>query len=331
LGGGFFLDKKNEKNAIFAALKHKNMRFVDIKNDVAFRKIFGNDKKTGALISFLNAVLELEGTSRVAKVVILNPYLLPRIRGEKASIIDVRATDQKGRKFVVEMQIAEKKGFDKRVQFYTAKDYSLQINQGEDYPLLKPTYFIGILDFNFGKGNDYHAKHLIIEQETGDNLLKDMKFAFIQLKKFKKKINELITPIDKWTFFFKNAKDLKFIPENVDDKGLKEAYDEAEKFNWDKDELIEYDKASIKVQDDRGEREFAFESGLDVGREEGKEIGREEGKEIGREEGIEIGMEQKEIAAVLGLHKNGVSASIIAVSLQISENRVLEIIFKNKK
>jgi flagellar biosynthesis/type III secretory pathway protein FliH len=36
------------------------MKFVDIKNDVAFRKIFGNEKKTEILISFLNAVLHLD-------------------------------------------------------------------------------------------------------------------------------------------------------------------------------------------------------------------------------------------------------------------------------
>ena len=97
------------------------MRFADIKNDVAFRKIFGNKKKTICLISFLNAVLELEGSNRVVKVTLIDPYLVPRIKGEKASIIDVRATDMRGRQFIIEMQVADKKGFAKRVQYYTAK------------------------------------------------------------------------------------------------------------------------------------------------------------------------------------------------------------------
>lgn len=33
------------------------MRFVDVKNDVAFRKIFGDENKKVILISILNAVL----------------------------------------------------------------------------------------------------------------------------------------------------------------------------------------------------------------------------------------------------------------------------------
>jgi predicted transposase/invertase (TIGR01784 family) len=251
----------------------KIMKFVDIKNDVAFRKIFGNEKKSICLISFLNAVLELKGSDRVAKVTIINPYLLPRIAGEKSSIIDVRATDQKGRQFVVEMQVADKTGFDKRVQYYTAKDYSMQIDKGEDYPLLRPTYFIGILNFNFGEGKNYLSKHLIVEEETGDNLLSDIKFAFIQLTKFKKKETELKTAIDKWTYFIKNAKNLTVVPRNTDDEGLKEAYNEADKHNWSKDELMTYDSAGMREADTEQELLKATQSGKDEGKMEEKKQG----------------------------------------------------------
>jgi hypothetical protein len=32
----------------------------------------------------------------------------------------------------------------------------MQIDKGEDYPLLHPAYFIGILDFPFGTDTDYN-------------------------------------------------------------------------------------------------------------------------------------------------------------------------------
>ncbi|MBF0609271.1 MAG: PD-(D/E)XK nuclease family transposase [Magnetococcales bacterium] len=35
------------------------MQFVDVRSDIAFKKIFGNEGKKGILISFLNAVLGL--------------------------------------------------------------------------------------------------------------------------------------------------------------------------------------------------------------------------------------------------------------------------------
>ncbi|MBT4605991.1 MAG: transposase, partial [Thiotrichales bacterium] len=37
------------------------MKFADPKNDIAFKKIFGDKNKTAVLISFLNAILEFEG------------------------------------------------------------------------------------------------------------------------------------------------------------------------------------------------------------------------------------------------------------------------------
>ena len=228
------------------------MKFVDVKNDIAFRKIFGNEKKTQILISFLNAILKLEEDQRIKEVSIINPYLLPRVAGEKASIIDVRAKDEKGRQFVVEMQVADVDGFDKRVQYYTCRDYSMQIERGEQYPLLKPTYFVGILDFNFFDSTDYLSNHIILNEKTHEHALTDIRFTFIELRKFNKAVNELKTLTEKWVFFIKNAENLEVIPENVNDEGLIEAYKDADKHNWRKEELIAYDNASIAVQDERG-------------------------------------------------------------------------------
>lgn len=233
------------------------MKFVDVKNDVAFRKIFGNEKKKVILISFLNAVLGLEGQDRIKDVTLLNPFQLPRLTGEKSSIIDVRATDEKGITFIVEMQVAEPDGFDKRVLYYTSKDYAGQINSGDDYPLLRPVYFIGILNFNYFIGEDYLSSHSIIDEATGDNGFKDLKFRFIELKKFNKKANELKSIIDKWTFFIKNAEDLEVMPDNVDDEGLKEAYEEAAQHNWSREAYDAYIYSGIREQDEKGRVELA--------------------------------------------------------------------------
>jgi predicted transposase/invertase (TIGR01784 family) len=290
------------------------MKFVDVKNDVAFRKIFGTAKKSICLISFLNAVLELEGMNRIKSVTLLNPYLIPRLAEEKSSIIDVRATDQKGRRFVVEMQVADKKGFKERVQYYTARDYSMQIDKGEDYTKLRPVYFIGILDFSNSRGVNYLSKHLTIEEETGDNVLDDIKYAFIQLPKFKKKEHELVSPTDKWTFFIKNAENLNVIPESVDEEGLLMAYQEADKHNWKKEELIAYDNASMRIQDARGERELV------------EEKAREEGKIEGKIEGAD----EKEIEMVLKPYRNEKTPQEISDFLEIPLERVHKIISDHK-
>ena len=236
------------------------MKFVDVKNDVAFRKIFGNEKKKVILISFLNAVLGLEGQNRVKEVTLLNPFQLPRIAGEKSSIIDVKATDEKGSTFIVEMQVAEPAGFDKRVLYYTSKDYAGQINIGEEYPKLRPVYFIGVLDFNYFSGKNYLSSHLIVDEETGECVFKDLNFRFIELRKFNKKASELKNIIDKWAYFIKNADELEVMPSDIDDEGLREAYEEAAQHNWSREEYDAYIYAGIREQDERGRVEKAIEN-----------------------------------------------------------------------
>jgi len=162
------------------------MKFVDVKNDIAFRKIFGNENKKEILISFLNAVLDLPEGKRIENVQIKNPFQLPQIKALKSSILDVLATDQRKITYIVEMQVEDLAGFDKRVQYYTAKQYSAQIKKAEEYPLLNQVIFIGILDFKFFRGKRYLTKHLIINQQTGNQDLSDIEFNFIELFNFVK-------------------------------------------------------------------------------------------------------------------------------------------------
>ena len=270
------------------------MRFVDVKNDVAFRKIFGNENKKVILISILNAVLGLEGQDRVRDVTLLNPYQLPRLAGEKSSIIDVKATDEKGATFIVEMQVAEPAGFDKRVLYYTSKDYAGQINSGDDYTLLRPVYFIGILNFNYFTGDDYLSSHSIIDEATGQNAFKDLKFRFIELKKFNKKEHELKSIVDKWTFFIKYAEDLDVMPANVDDEGLKEAYEAAAQHNWTKEAYDAYIYAGMREQDEKGR--------------------------------IQKAQENTRNQLIVSFYENGVPIGTIATSVGISESEVQRIL-----
>jgi predicted transposase/invertase (TIGR01784 family) len=228
------------------------MKFVDVTNDMAFRKIFGNENRKEVLISFLNAILLLENDKKIANVEILTPYQLPALKGGKVTIVDVKAKDQNGKEYIVEMQVAELDGFDKRVLYYASKSYSSQIERGDLYEKLNPTFFIGILDFEITQNNNYISRHKIIDIQTGENLISDIEFTFIELPKFNKNETELTSIVDQWVYFIKNAENLNVIPENVQDEGLKSAYEDADKHNWTKAELDAYDYNWMRQQDERG-------------------------------------------------------------------------------
>jgi predicted transposase/invertase (TIGR01784 family) len=302
------------------------MQFVDIKNDIAFRKIFGNEKKTVILISFLNAVLRLEGDRRIKAITIENPFQLPILLNMKASIIDVKAKDYLGNTFIIEMQVADVAGMDKRLLYYTSKEYSQQIVSGEQYTDLNPVIFIGIFDFNFTEGVDYYSHHAICNVKTQERIIKDMDFYFIELPKFQKEAKNLDNITDKWIYFIKEAENLKVVPENLNDEGLTEAYADANKNSWTLEALNAYDYAAMREQDQRGRLQKAEQKAAEKGMARGLEEGMAKGIAEGIAKGMEKGMEEKEIEAVLGLNRIGLEKEKIAEALNISVQRVLQII-----
>ncbi len=236
------------------------MKFADIKNDIAFRKIFGNETKTEILISFLNAVLKLEDDKQIDLIEILNPYQLPRMAGSKSTILDVRARDKAGNSYIVEMQVTDKIGLDKRIVYYSARGYASQLDAGENYYKLKPIIFIGILDFEYLESPNYLSRHLILDSETKEHKLKDLEFSFIELPKFNKTEQELKNLVEKWIFFIKNAENLQIIPKNLDDKGLEIAYQQADRHTWTREELEEYEYALMRETDEIARELFVEET-----------------------------------------------------------------------
>lgn len=269
------------------------MKFVDVTNDIAFRKIFGNDSKKKALMSFLNAVINLPKNEQIMEVDIINPYQLGKLSDGKSTIVDVKAKDEKGNIFIVEMQIAEFDFFHKRILYYTSQSYVAQIDKGVQYDKLRPVYFIGILEFEIGQNQTYFSRHKVLDVETHEQIIQDVEFNFIELPKFNKTLDQLETSIDQWTYFIKNAENLTLMPESVQDEGLKEAYTEANQQNWTKAELDDYLRASIKERDDIGRIEFAERMAEKKGKEKEK---RETAKKL-----RQLGVNLATIAAATGL------------------------------
>jgi len=191
------------------------MKFADPKNDIAFKKIFGDENHKEVLISFLNAVLDFQGEQTIVDVELANPYQVPKIEALKETILDIKATNQKQEHFIVEMQKKDLGDFTKRSLYYTAKAYVNQLDAGKNYHKLKKVYFIGLLNFTMFEGGSCISRHLILNQETNTQDLDDFEFCFIELPKFSTPLVELNTLLDKWLYFIKNAASLEMVPKEL--------------------------------------------------------------------------------------------------------------------
>ncbi|MBI2479327.1 MAG: Rpn family recombination-promoting nuclease/putative transposase [Planctomycetia bacterium] len=84
-------------------------------NDFAFKKTFGSPENKQALMSLLNAILELP--SPIVDVTIENPYSQQDFQDDKLSILDVKALDQSGSIYNIEMQLTVHHGLVQRIVF----------------------------------------------------------------------------------------------------------------------------------------------------------------------------------------------------------------------
>ena len=261
------------------------MYFADPKNDLAFKKIFGDENKKEILISLLNAILDFQNDKLIVDVTIANPYQVPKIPDLKETILDIKAKNKNGDEFIVEMQKKHLGDFAKRSLYYTSKAYISQLSKGADYSKLNKIYFIGIVDFSMFEGEEFISRHLILNKETLKQELSDFEFTFIELKKFNKELNELQSTLEKWIYFIKNANNLTIIPTQFKDiQEFKEAFEIASQYNWDTKELEIYDYMTLKAYDEVNALKTAEGKGEARGEIRGEARGEARGMEKGREE-----------------------------------------------
>ena len=158
-------------------------KYLDPKNDVAFRKIFGTEKNKDILIHFLNDMLNFKGKSCIDTVEFLSPILDPEIALKKESIVDVLCKDKEGVQYIIEMQVSRSKGFEKRAQYYASKAYCRQADKSGVYANLKEIIFIAIANtVLFPDKKEYKSDHIILDKNSHEHDLKgdcNIKVAFL--------------------------------------------------------------------------------------------------------------------------------------------------------
>ena len=242
-------------------------KFLDPKNDFCFKKIFGSEKNKDILIHFLNDMLVFKENLPIKNVTFLKTIQEPEIAVQKTSIVDVLCKDERGNQYIVEIQVAKEKGFEKRAQYYAAKAYCSQAHVGGTYADLKEIIFLAIADFViFPNKTAYKSDHIVLDKETCENDLKDFSFTFLELPKFNKNINNLETIIEKWAYFFKHAEtasehDVEKIIEG--DDIMERAYEELNRFSWNEEELLTYEQSEKYYNSYVATMENKYEEGIE--------------------------------------------------------------------
>ncbi len=286
-------------------------KYINPFTDFGFKKLFGEEggaekPQTSPtnifLLDFLNELLkEEQGT--ITELTYLKNEHLGNTEVNRKAVFDLYCTNEKGEKFIVELQKTKQKFFKDRALYYSTFPIQEQAKKGSDWDSqLEKVYTIAILDFEFDDDKDtpdkfrYNVK--LAESETKKVFYEKFIFIYLVMPKFKKTLEELETKLDKWLYVIKNLHLMDSIPEKLEDNVFLQLFETAEIAKFSREEYQNYED-SLKYYRD-------IKNSLDTAKEEGREEGRVEEK-------IEIAK---------NLLKLGISYEIIETSTGLSKEEI---------
>ena len=255
-------------------------KYINPYTDFGFKLLFGTAMNKELLISFLNALLFKEET--VKDVTYLNAEHLDTQEYDRRAVFDVYCENEKGEKFLVEMQRGEQQFFKDRSVYYATFPIREQSQRGKwDYEL-KAVYIIGILNFTFNDtdGDYFHHEVKLVDLYTHKVFYDKLTFIYLEMPKFNKKEDELESMFDKWLFVLRNLSSLFERPRALQNRVFDRLFEAAEIAKFNPKELGEYWESLKNFRDWYS----VMPTQLKKGREEGLKEGLEKGLEQGRKE-----------------------------------------------
>ncbi|WP_080905296.1 Rpn family recombination-promoting nuclease/putative transposase [Parabacteroides sp. Marseille-P3160] len=278
-------------------------RYVNPYTDFGFKKLFGTEMNKELLISFLNALLHGEQT--VVDVTYLNNEHLGAYGGERRAIFDVYCENDRGEKFIVEMQNVYQQFFKDRSVFYATFPIREQAKRGDWDFRLAAVYTIGILNFVFEEDRYspeyFYHRVMLMDVERKEVFYDKLTFIYLEIPKFNKTEDLLETMFDKWMFVLRNLTRLMERPAALQERVFEHMFRAAEIARFTPQELSEYEESVKAYRDIKNAVDTAHKEGFHEGHEEGFHEGREEEKkEIARKLKA-MGLPAGEIAKSTGL------------------------------
>jgi predicted transposase/invertase (TIGR01784 family) len=175
-------------------------------NDFAYKKVFGSQANELVLISLLNAILDLPRS--IVSVTIQNPFNYQDFYEDKLSVLDIKAVDESGAIYDIEMQIEVHLGLIQRVVFYGCELYAGQMRAGDDYSELKPVFSICLLEgVLWPDSRRVHHVFRLVDQETNRVLRDTIEFHILEMGWYNLQQSDLAkaSTLERWLYWLLHA------------------------------------------------------------------------------------------------------------------------------
>ena len=264
------------------------MSKINPKIDLVFKKLFGTEQNINLLKSLVNSILPND--EQVTRLELKNPYNPSDYLSGKISYLDIKATDENGKWYDIEIQVAPYDFFGFRLLFYWAKMYSSQLKTKQTYEDLRKTIVISLINFDYfidSEGEErYHRRIGLTDLDTGKiyEQTDGLELIFVELKKFKKELPEIHTTLERWITFLNKAHEYSKdnLPNELATEEIKKAMEELEVMYFNETEQEHYESQQRRYLDE-----------ISLAKQKEREQEQEERKiQNAKNEGIAEGMEK---------------------------------------
>ena len=280
-------------------------RYINPYTDFGFKYLFGTEPNKDITLELVNALLQ--GKEVIKSLTLLPTEQLGDTKDDRRSVFDIYCENEQGDKIIIEMQKADQQWFKDRSVYYSSFPIRQQGEKGQWRFGLKAVYTIGILDFVFDEDKDdqeyYHHVVKLMDVEKKTVFYDKLTYIYLEMPKFQKTEDELVTMTDKWLYALKHLPDLLERPKALQDRIFKKFFDVAEIAALSKEEYAKYWESEKVYYDNDGAIRTAEAKGLAKGRAEG-----------------EAKRAKERLANAKALLDNGVPLEVIVKSLHLTDD-----------
>jgi predicted transposase/invertase (TIGR01784 family) len=294
-------------------------KYINPFTDFGFKKLFGEEATKDLLLDFLNAVLHDE-EGLITSLEFSNNEHLGKMEIDRKVVFDIYCTNERGEKFIVEVQKARQIHYKDRSLFYATFPIQEQATTGNWDFKLKAVYSISILDFLLDEKDNaekYFHKIKLVDTETYQIFSDKLTFVYLEMPKFKKDQEELLNKFEKWLFLLKHLPRLENLPVKMQEKIFKKVMNVAELAKLNREERAAYEHSLKNYRDLQNVKDTYFQEGKEEGKLEGKLEGILEGEKKGKVEG--------KIETAINARKQGLPMDVIVAITQLSEEELRKI------
>ena len=279
-------------------------RYINPYTDFGFKMLFGTEMNKELLISFINSLLS--GKEVIRDLTYLNTEHLGTSEADRRAVFDVYCENERGEKILIEMQRGEQQFFKDRSLYYATFPIREQGEKGEWDYRLKAVYVIGILNFKFDSEDDnyFHHEVQLMDVCTKQVFYDKLTFIYLEMPKFNKSEDELVTMFDKWLFVLRNLSRLMARPAALQDRIFTRLFEAAEIAKFTKEQYEAYEESLKVYRDWQNTIVTAEQKGMAKGMAEGIAKGRME-QNIANARSMKLaGLDYEIISLVTGLSKD---------------------------